>query len=127
MSVTGCYIPCLTNESVIDPWNKGVNNYCAVDASNYKSPYGVVSSRYGGCFSQAYFDTSVDSKLMAGLSIMKTLCVMLILGGGIIMFHRDANNNVVGPIERMTSVVKQLAKDLATPQLEQPTSINDAG
>ena len=128
VSVTGCYIPCLTNESVIDPWNKGVNNYCAVDTSNYKSPYGVVSSRYGGCFSQAYFDTSADSKLMAGLSIMKTLCVMLILGGGIIMFHRDANDNVVGPIERMTSVVKQLAKDpLATPQLEQPTSINDAG
>ena len=128
VSVTGCYIPCLTNESIIDPWNKGVNNYCAVDASSYESPYGVISSRYGGCFSQAYFDTTADSKLMAGLSIIKTLCVMLVLGGGIIMFHRDANNNVVGPIERMTSVVKQLAKDpLATPQLEQPVSSSDVG
>ena len=100
----------------------------AVDTSNYKSPYGIVSSRYHGCVSRAYFDNRVESKLMAGLSIIKTLCVMFILGGGIIMFHRDTNNNGFGPIERMTSIVNQLAKDpLAIPQLNEQSSNADTG
>ena len=128
VTVTGCFIPCINNQSIIDPWNHGVDNFCAVDTSNYKSPYGIVSSRYHGCVSRAYFDNRVESKLMAGLSIIKTLCVMFILGGGIIMFHRDANNNVVGPIERMTSIVNQLAKDpLAIPQLNEQSSNADTG
>ncbi len=126
--VIGCYISCVANQSIVDPWNGGIDNFCAVETSNYKSPYGIVSSRYSGCISEAYFDNRAESKLMAGLSIIKTLCVIIILGGGIAMFHRDANNNVVGPIERMTEIVSQLAKDpLAIPQLNKESSNTDTG
>ena len=113
----GCFLPCV-KLNVKDPWDGTVDEFCSADMDEYGSPYGVISPRYSGCISKAYFDNRAQTKLFAGLSMLKTVFVMFVLGVAIVLFHRDAYKNVVGPIERMTSIVKQLSKDpLAVPQL----------
>ena len=120
ITITGCFLPCVTDLNIRDPWNGGLDNYCAAKMNQFDSPYGVVSTRYSGCTSKAYFDVRAKSKILAGLGILKTIFVIIILGAGIELFQRDANTWVVRPIERMASIVKQLAKDpLATPQIEE--------
>ena len=115
--VVGCFLPCV-RLNLRDPWDGTVDQFCSADMDEYRTPYGVISPRFSGCVSKAYFDNRAETKLLAGLSMLKTVFVMFVLGIGIIMFHRDADKNVVGPIERMTLIVKQLSKDpLAVPQM----------
>jgi class 3 adenylate cyclase len=63
------------------------------------------------CISRAYFDLTTEQRTEAGLSILKTFFIMLILGAGSVMFTRDAERLVITPIERMVRMVKALAED----------------
>ena len=62
-----------------------------------------------GCTSRAYFDTSDISRTTAALSLSKTIFVMLLLVSFSIVFSNDAQALVVSPVERMMSVVSNLA------------------
>ena len=47
----------------------------------------------------------------AGLNIVKTIFVMIVLVWGAVTFQQDAQRLVVGPIERMMDTVSLLAKN----------------
>lgn len=53
------------------------------------------------CVSRAYFDVTSQTSLEAGLSMVKTFFVMVLLSAGSVMFTRDATKMVIEPIERM--------------------------
>eukprot|EP00753_Platysulcus_tardus_P015585 PLAT5105.1.p1 GENE.PLAT5105.1~~PLAT5105.1.p1 ORF type:complete len:852 (+),score=467.46 PLAT5105.1:115-2670(+) len=63
------------------------------------------------CSSAAYFDRVAASQLSAGINIIKTVFIMIVLGGSAIGFTRTAERLVIGPIERMVMTVKQLAEN----------------
>ena len=83
ITITGCFLPCVTDLNIRDPWNGGLDNYCAAKMNQFNSPYGVVSTRYSGCTSKAYFDVRAKSRTLAGLGILKTIFVIIILVPGI--------------------------------------------
>jgi class 3 adenylate cyclase len=58
-----------------------------------------------------WFDVKSDIQLEAWLSFGKTLLVMIALATGAIMFTRDAERLVIGPIERMVDIVKKLSQN----------------
>ena len=53
--------------------------------------------------------TAMKSK-SAGMAMMKTIFVMMVLGLGTVLFDRDAQKLVIKPIERMTAMVRRLQK-----------------
>jgi len=63
------------------------------------------------CQSLAFFDTISSSRAGAGVNILKTVFVMIVLSVGAVMFTRDAQTLVIGPIERMMELVNKLAEN----------------
>lgn len=63
------------------------------------------------CVSIAIFNAKPEVQLAAGLNIVKTLFVMLVLVYGAVSFQNDAQKLVIGPIERMMDTVKMLAEN----------------
>ena len=63
------------------------------------------------CVSTAYLQIKAASQAGALLSIFKTFFMMLVLVGFSLLLTHDANILVVGPLERMMSMVKKLAKN----------------
>lgn len=61
------------------------------------------------CHSQAYFSNKGATVYEAAMNIAKTVFVLIVLTVGAIMFTRIAETLVIGPIERMVNMVKQLA------------------
>ena len=53
----------------------------------------------------------IDNKTPALFSMLKTIIVMVILGGGTVFFQRDAQVLVLGPIERMVHVITTLSEN----------------
>lgn len=83
-------------------------------------------SSASSCMSYAYFDTKADSQASAGINIVKTIFIMVILSVGAIMFTRDAQTLVIGPIERMMDLVNKLAENpLASTKTEKKSYEDD--
>ena len=45
----------------------------------------------------------------AGLGIARTVFICIVLAGGAIFFSKDANDLVIGPIEKMMQKVRKIA------------------
>ncbi|KAJ1450093.1 hypothetical protein M885DRAFT_533256 [Pelagophyceae sp. CCMP2097] len=67
------------------------------------------------CISLAMFDSRRSARLVAVMSILKTTMIMLMLVLGSLAFARDAQLFVIGPIERMTTLVKRLSENPLDP------------
>ncbi|GBG32422.1 Adenylate cyclase, terminal-differentiation specific [Hondaea fermentalgiana] len=63
------------------------------------------------CSSYAYFDIRAEVKLAAGLNIIQTIFVMIVLTFGSLMISADAEQLVIRPIERMVRSVQELAEN----------------
>ena len=107
---SGCYLDCTRQKS--DPWSTGPQNMsCEVAAGDYETAYGISNIRYSGCVSIAYFDNRGETQYIAGMSMLKTTFVMLLLACGILAVDRDAQKLVINPIRRMVSLVRRLSED----------------
>lgn len=62
-------------------------------------------------FSYAIFDLSSETSLQAGMSMLKTFFICLVLTAGSIMFSKDTNELVLEPLENMIRTVKNIAKN----------------
>ncbi|KAK7250093.1 adenylate and guanylate cyclase [Aureococcus anophagefferens] len=58
-----------------------------------------------------YFDTSEMAKFEAMLNMLRMIAVMIVLMTAVIVFTQDATELVVGPIERMMTLVQRLAEN----------------
>ena len=47
----------------------------------------------------------------AGLGIARTVFICVVLAGGAIFFNKDANDLVIGPIEKMMQKVRKIAEN----------------
>ncbi|KAG7395799.1 hypothetical protein PHYBOEH_003166 [Phytophthora boehmeriae] len=63
------------------------------------------------CHSFVTYDISSYTKNAANMNIAKTFVVMLCFAVSIIVLTKDAESMVIGPIERMMRLVKQLAEN----------------
>ena len=63
------------------------------------------------CVSEAYFYLKDLTMSRASLSIGKTIFVMFVLTGGVMLFTNDAATLVIEPIERMMATVTKLAEN----------------
>ena len=110
----GCFMDCTAQRT--DPWSPELSGQaCTAVASDYtndaSSGYGVTSVRYAGCLSVAYFDNRAETQNTAGMNMLKTTFVMIILAGGILGVDRDAQQLVITPIKRMVEMINKLAND----------------
>ena len=63
------------------------------------------------CISTCYLDIKAETIAGANLSIVKTIFMMFVLVGFSMLLTNDTKKLVVGPLERMMSMVKKLAKN----------------
>ncbi len=70
-----------------------------------------IEDSFSDCKSIAIIDVKPEQQLDAGLNIVKTIFVMMVLVWGAVTFQQDAQRLVVGPIERMMDTVTLLAKN----------------
>jgi len=63
------------------------------------------------CISEAWFDDDGFAALEGAYNILKTCCVIAALMIGAYYFIKDAEELVIKPIERMTNLVQELAKN----------------
>ena len=63
------------------------------------------------CTSTCYLNIKAESQAGARLSMAKTVFMMFVLVGFSMLLNNDTNALVVGPLERMMSMVKKLAKN----------------
>ena len=109
----GCYMDCTAQKE--DPWSNGYGHSCTSKSADYSKTastgYGVTSIRYAGCTSIAYFDNRAETQNTAGMNMLKTTFVMIILAGGILGVDRDAQKLVITPIKRMVQMINKLASD----------------
>ena len=61
--------------------------------------------------SVVFYDTSEMAKFEALLNMFRMLCIMVVLMAAVIVFTQDATELVVGPIERMITLVQRLAEN----------------
>lgn len=59
----------------------------------------------------AIFDIWKNTKLEAGLNLVRTCFICVVLAGGAILFSKDTNRLVITPIEKMIDKVKRIAKN----------------
>ena len=67
-----------------------------------------VGSRY---FSWSIVDLRPSSKLQAGMNIIRTVFICFVLAFSSLLFTKDANELVIGPIENMTERIKRIARN----------------
>jgi len=78
------------------------------------------------CISWAIFSNLEDLRDEAGMNILKTFFIMVVLGGGALVFSKDAQIYVIGPIERMMKIVKRLAENpLESATMDQSELMDD--
>ena len=63
------------------------------------------------CVSTAAFSLRSQTRLLAGLQLVKTFVIMLLIVGGSVAFNADAQVYVIGPIERMMALVEKLSEN----------------
>lgn len=75
-------------------------------------------------YSWAIFDISSDTSLQAGINMLKTLFICLVLSIGSVMFAKDTNTIVLEPLENMIRTVKNISKNpLQAIQEEEKNSV----
>eukprot|EP00632_Arachnochrysis_sp_CCMP2950_P001313 CAMPEP_0185705634 /NCGR_PEP_ID=MMETSP1164-20130828/20270_1 /TAXON_ID=1104430 /ORGANISM="Chrysoreinhardia sp, Strain CCMP2950" /LENGTH=833 /DNA_ID=CAMNT_0028373023 /DNA_START=368 /DNA_END=2868 /DNA_ORIENTATION=+ len=67
------------------------------------------------CLSLAVWSVRSQERLLAGLAICKTFFIMVVLVSASIFFNKDAQLFVIGPIERMMTLVKRLSQNPLDP------------
>lgn len=110
----GCYMTCTDQRD--DPWSPMAENQaCEFEPNAYikdsSTGFGVTSLRYAGCYSTAYFDNRQETQWTAGMNLLKTTFVMIILAGGILGVDKDAQKLVIKPIKRMVQMINKLSTD----------------
>lgn len=88
------------------------------------SEFTKVAYQNGTDYSFAKFTIREESRFQAGLNILKTIFIVIILGMGAYFFSRDANDLVLLPIERMIKRVKDMAEN---PLKKQEVKTDDGG
>jgi len=79
------------------------------------------------CLSIAVWSVRSRERLLAGLAICKTFFIMVVLISASIFFNKDAKLFVIGPIERMMTLVKRLSENpLDSTNLSTNTYFEDA-
>ena len=63
------------------------------------------------CVSTAAFSLRSQTRFLAGLQLVKTFVIMLLIVGGSVAFNADAQVYVIGPIERMMALVEKLSEN----------------
>mmetsp|Transcript_13677 Transcript_13677/g.43187 ORF Transcript_13677/g.43187 Transcript_13677/m.43187 type:complete len:900 (+) Transcript_13677:213-2912(+) len=92
-----------------------------IDGSNSKARF-----KSPTCISYAAFSIRTQERLLAGLAILKTFFIMVVLVVASLVFNRDAQVYVIGPIERMMTLVKQLSENpLDSANLDSTTCFDD--
>ena len=59
----------------------------------------------------AYFDNTFETNLSALLSILRTIFVVIILGGAALIFAKDATDLVLTPIENMLRKINHITQN----------------
>jgi len=91
------------------------NEYGLINILGCYDSSGAVVSSSTTCRTTAYFSKKDDTTFEAAMNMLMTVFIMFVLGVGAILFTRIAETLVIGPIERMVNMVKQLANNpLAT-------------
>jgi class 3 adenylate cyclase len=62
------------------------------------------------CISEAIFDVSSDSRNSAGVNMLRTIFVLVVLCHSVIHFTRAAERIVIGPIEAMVASITKFTK-----------------
>mmetsp|Transcript_5433 Transcript_5433/g.17105 ORF Transcript_5433/g.17105 Transcript_5433/m.17105 type:complete len:901 (+) Transcript_5433:90-2792(+) len=79
------------------------------------------------CLSIAVWSVRARERLLAGLAICKTFFIMVVLVSASIFFNKDAQLFVIGPIERMMTLVKRLSENpLDSANLDTNTYFEDS-
>ena len=103
----GCY-----GEDVTDQYGGGIE---MPGPTGGAKPFGLTSREFrrrrsqGTCVSVALFSTRAKMQFLAVMAILKTLFIMCMLIGSSLAFNKDAQIFVIGPIERMMTLVKKLS------------------
>ena len=63
------------------------------------------------CVSFAFFDAKPDTQMSAGMNLVKTLFIMVVLAVSSIAFSKIAQVLVITPIERMMNLITRLAEN----------------
>ena len=92
---------------VVELLSLSVSGCYSVDASGSVTLVGGNDT----CTSTAVWSDKPTLQFESGLNLLKTLFVILVLGIAAIMFTRDAEALVIGPIEHMVEMVDTLAND----------------
>jgi class 3 adenylate cyclase len=75
-------------------------------------------------YSYSVFDISASSRLQAGINMLKTLFICIVLTTGSVMFSKDTNTIVLEPLENMIRTVKNISKNpLQAIQEEEKNSV----
>jgi len=78
------------------------------------------------CVSYAAFSIRSQERLLSGLAILKTFFIMVVLILASLVFNRDAQVFVIGPIERMMTLVRRLSENpLDSANLDSTTYLDD--
>mmetsp|Transcript_38360 Transcript_38360/g.46273 ORF Transcript_38360/g.46273 Transcript_38360/m.46273 type:complete len:879 (+) Transcript_38360:388-3024(+) len=75
----------------------------------------------------AFFDLTHESRWQAILNLFKTVFVCLVLGFGAMMFNRDANILVLGPLERIFARVKEMSENPLSAAKKKKEEEDDGG
>jgi len=65
----------------------------------------------GDIYMIGYFDNTTVSDLAAGLSILRTILVCIVLGGAALVFSKDATDLVLTPIENMIRKINHITQN----------------
>ena len=67
-----------------------------------------VGSRY---YSWSIVDLRPSTRLQAGMNMIRTVFICLVLAFSSLLFSKDANELIIGPIENMTERIKRIARN----------------
>lgn len=128
-SFTATHIGCYRNAGEEDMW-AGMKNWQPTGGGSpgegESAKHYMHSMERPTCISMAVFSLREQQRLYTGLSLLKTLFIMIMIVGGSMAFNHDAQIYVIGPIERMMSLVKRLAENpLDSTVISQETMLDD--
>lgn len=96
-------------EGVSEPNSGNCVSKC-VDAGNDRS---MCDAKCDFCVvaSVVRYNIQDESRLIATLNIFRTIFICIVLGMGAMLFSKDANELVLGPIEKMVKFVREIAEN----------------
>jgi len=103
--------PSITNFKAFASINDIYNHFRTNEIAKYviEGCYPSNPSPTVQCYSTAYFSIRGFLRLWSALNIVKTIIVLSVLASTAVFFSQDAQRLVIGPIQRMTDMVRRLA------------------